>query len=209
MEDIRKFLQAKVARQESEQSGKVNLSYQSASDSTTNVENDSEWTDESDDSTLDGEDDLSCQSIGRNWQDRLSPADSENKENVGSAKMLEFSPPEKLPADPPSHVIWEIFGREREMRRKQQEEQIRKDQMTKKTEISQPVRRNPAAKSVPLKVRFDNVSKPDMPATGPGVLHVADNILNEREGNQDMSYQKTLLHMRVVGRNCSNALLVQ
>ena len=112
MEDIRKFLQAKVARQESEQSGKVNLSYQSTSDSTTNVENDSEWTDESDDSTLDGEDDLSCQSIGRNWQDKLVPADSENKENVGSAKMLEFSPPEKLPADPPSHLIWQIFGRE-------------------------------------------------------------------------------------------------
>ena len=203
MEDIRKFLQAKVARNESEQTGEANLSYQSTSDGTNHVENDSEWTDESDDSTLDGEDDLSCQSIGRNWQDKLSPADSENKENVGSAKMLEFSPPEKLPSDPPSHLIWEIFGREREMRRKQQEEQNRKD-----LEISLLVRRNPATKSVPLKVRFDNVSKPDMPATGPGVRHVADNILKEREGNQDMSYQSTLLHMRVVGRDCSNALVL-
>jgi len=198
MEDIRKFLQAKVASNESEQTGKAIISYESASDSTTHVENDSEWTDESDDSTLDGEDDLSCQSIGRNWQDKLLPAGYENKENVGSAKMLEFSPPEKLPADPPSHLIWEIFGRERELRRKQQEEQNRKDQMIKKTEVSQPVRRNPAGKSVPLKVRFDNVSKPEMPATGPGVRHVAANILKESEGSQDMSYQSTLLHMRVV-----------
>ena len=193
-----------LVRNESEKTSEANLSYQSTSDSTSNVENDSEWTDESDDSTLDGEDDLT---IGRNWQDKLSPAESENKENVGSVKMLEFSPPEKLPADPPSHLIWEIFGREREMRRKQQEEQNKKDQMTKKIELSQPVRRNAASKSVPLKVRFDNISKPEMPATGPGVRHVADNILKEREGNQDMSYQSTLLHMRVVGRDCSNSIV--
>ena len=205
MEDIRKFLQAKVAKE------KYNLSVtaeQSNIDSTSNVENDSDWTDESDESTLNGEEDLSSQSIGRDWQDKLR-LEYENKENAGPSNILEFSPPEKLPADPPSHLIWEIFGREREMRRKQKEqEQIeRKVEMNKKAESSQPVRRNPVLKKVPLNVRFDNASKVEIPATGPGVKHVAAFIRRENEENQDLTFQSTLLHMRVVGRDLLQLLL--
>ena len=199
MEDIRKFLQSKAAKEEYDLRDTV---YQSNDVGTNNVENDDDWTDESDESTLDGEEDLSSQSIGRNWQDKLR-LEYENKENAGPSNILEFSPPEKLPADPPSHLIWEIFGREREMRRKQKEqEQIERNAQTnKKAESFQPVRRNPVLKKVPLNVRFDNASKVEIPATGPGVKHVAAFIRRENEENQDLTFQSTLLHMRVVGRD--------
>ena len=206
MEDIRKFLQSKAAKEEYDLRDTVDQSNDICSN---NVENDDDWTDESDESTLDGEEDLFSQSIGRNWQDKLVLLEYQNKENAGPSKVLEFSPPEKLPADPPSHLIWEIFGREREMRRKQKEqEQIeRKVQMSKKPESSQSVRRNLGLKKVPLNVRFDNASRPEMPATGPGVKHVAASILKENEENQDLTFQSTLLHMRVVGRDLFQHLL--
>ena len=95
------------------------------------------------------------------------------------------------------------------MRRKQNEqEQIeRKVEMNKKAESSQPVRRNPVLKKVPLNVRFDNASKVEIPATGPGVKHVAASILRENEENQDLTFQSTLLHMRVVGRDLFQHLI--
>eukprot|EP00092_Neocalanus_flemingeri_P092306 GFUD01117168.1.p1 GENE.GFUD01117168.1~~GFUD01117168.1.p1 ORF type:complete len:1013 (-),score=396.27 GFUD01117168.1:70-3108(-) len=192
MEDIRKFLQAKVANTETVPA------YQASDDTEQQAggENDSDWTDESDDSTLDGEEDQSSQSIGRNWQDHKTPTDTDNKENVGSGRVLEFSPPEKLPADPPSHLIWEIFGREREMRRRQQDQERMAAQMiNKKVFESQSVKMNTATKPAPLSVRYENGSKPD---TGPGVRHVAASMSSEADGNQDLTYQSTLLHMRVV-----------
>ena len=146
LEDIRKLLQAKVASAENEKPEELVAAYQ-ANVCDDNIEqqaggeDDSDWTD---DDTLDGEEDLSCQSVGRNWED--CQTDNENKENVGSGRMLEFSPPEKLPADPPSHLIWQIFGRETEMRRKEQEQEREKAQINK----SNPVRKNSAPKPAPL-----------------------------------------------------------
>merc|ERR1712096_72711 len=119
--------------------------------------------------------------------------ETDNKENVENG-LLEFSPPEKLPTDPPSHLIWEIFGREREMKRKQQEQERRKVLANKKSCEPQPVKRN-TRKSAPLSVRFDNVSKP---STRPGIDHVAAFVLSEKNDSQDLTYQSTLLHMRVV-----------
>ena len=206
MIDIRKFLKSKAAKEEYDLRDAVD---QSNDDGTNNVENDSDWTDESDESTLHGEEDFSSQSIGRNWQDKLALLEYENKENAGPSKVLEFSPPEKLPSDPPSHLIWEIFGREREMRRKQmeQEQMDKKVQINKKPESSQSVRRNPVQKKVPLNVRFDNTLKVEMPAKGSGLNHVAASILKENEENQDLTFQSTLLHMRVVGRDLFQHLL--
>ena len=83
------------------------------------------------------------------------------------------------------------------MRRKLQEQERRKVQVKKSSE-PQSVKRN-APKSAPLSVRFDNVSKP---STRPGVDHVAASVLSEKNDSQDLTYQSTLLHMRVVGMDC-------
>jgi len=188
MEDIRKFLQAKVASTENDSTDQSNAAINSVNNG--DVQNESDWTDESDDSTLNGEEDVT---IGRDWQAKMALARYEDKENSGpgSAQVLEFSPPEKLPANPPSHLIWEIFGRERERIRKQKQQEEKKVLMTKKTENS-----NVAAAAAPkksLNVRFENpLNGESTVGTGAGAKHVVS------EASQDLSFQSTLLHMRVV-----------
>merc|ERR1719369_2721783 len=151
MEDIRKFLQAKVASNQNNSTEQSRAAVNKINNG--DVENESDWTDESDDSTLNGEEDAT---IGRDWKDKMALARYEDKENSASrsAKVLEYSPPEKLPANPPSHLIWEIFGRERERMRKQKQQEEKKVLMTKKTENS-----NNTAAAAPkksLNVRFEN-----------------------------------------------------
>ena len=90
------------------------------------------------------------------------------------------------------------------MRMKQMDKKV---QINKKPESSQSVRRNPVQKKVPLNVRFDNAIKVEMPAKGSGLNHVAASILKENEENQDLTFQSTLLHMRVVGRDLFQHLL--
>jgi len=181
MEDIRQFLQAKIANP-SPSNGNLMQSYLEVnSNGTKDVDDESEWTDESD-STLNGEED---QTIGRNWKDKIAPLITE-KENNAPSQLLEFSPPEKLPTDPPSHLIWEIFGRERE-RRRQQELKDKKALISKKSN-------DPPPKKV-LSVRFDNTRKPQQ---GPGMSQVKHADSENREASQDLSFQSTLLHMRVV-----------
>ena len=168
MDDIRKFLQAKVAKNHS-----VN------SNDNTDKEDDSDWTDESDESTVNGEENLT---IGRDWKKKMETATSE-KENNHPNPVLEFSPPDKLPADPPSHLIWEIFGKERERRQKELEK--------KEVPVSKKVN-NPPSKKV-LNVRFETTGKTHQERVGPEISQV------NKEASQDLSFQSTLLHMRVVG----------
>jgi len=178
MEDIRKFLQAKVANPNPASESTVQAKNLVNNHDNTDIEDDSEWTDESDDSTLNGEENLT---IGRDWKKKIATATSE-KENNRPGQVLEFSPPDKLPADPPSHLIWEIFGKERERRQRMLEK--------KQVPIARKVNSPPSKKT--LGVRFENTGKTQQGMVGPGVSQV------NKEASQDLSFQSTLLHMRVV-----------
>ena len=166
MDDIKKFLAARLA---------------AGDKAVEKEEDDDEWTDESEDETLE-ENNVDEQSqdvsIGKNWKENIPQMvkpKSSNKEN----EILTFSPPEKLPPNPPSKLIWDIFGRDNEKKR---QELSRKNPVNGKNP--------PRRKSAPLGVRFDtdNTNK-QIKETKKGL-----------DDDQDMSYQSTLLHMRVVGK---------
>ena len=103
-----------------------------------------------------------------------------NKENRG--ERLEFSPPEKMPKNSPSYLIWSIFTKEREERRKRT--------LQAKSPAGQV---NPGAgqEVVPSKgavtVARSAPARPDSRVNQ--VQHPA---------KEDLDYQGTLLHMRVV-----------
>ena len=179
MEDIRKFLQAKVANPNPASERTVQEKNLVNSNGKTDIEDDSDWTDESDDSTLNGEENLT---IGRDWKRKIATSISE-KENNHPGQVLEFSPPDKLPANPPSHLIWEIFGKERERRQRLLEK--------KEVPIARKVNSPPPKKT--LSVRFENTGKTHQGMVGPGISEV------NKDASQDLSFQSTLLHMRVVG----------
>ena len=161
MDDIKKFLAARlVAESQSKE--------QNADDN----KDDSEWTDESDDDTLEQlDDEVENESIGKNWKENVPP---EKPKSITKTQLLNYSPPEKLPPNPPSQLIWEIFGRENQKKRQE---------LVKNKSSSVPRR-----KSSPLGVRFniDNVeNKPK--------------IDKSQEKNEDVTYSSTLLHIRIVG----------
>ena len=78
-------------------------------------EDSEEWTDEEEDGEEgeeEGEEGESTlreeESIGRSWRERIAGREAgEDKENQG--ELLEFSPPEKMPKNSPSYLIWSIF----------------------------------------------------------------------------------------------------
>ena len=179
MEDIRKFLQAKVANTNPVSESTVQAMNLVTNNDHRNIEDDSDWTDESDDSTLNEEENLT---IGRDWKKKIATAPSE-KENNPPGQVLEFSPPDKLPADPPSHLIWEIFGKERDRRQRE----LKKKQVPIARKVNSP----PPKKT--LSVRFENTGKTQQGMVGPGISEV------NKDASQDLSFQSTLLHMRVVG----------
>merc|ERR1711874_306496 len=57
-------------------------------------------------------------SIGKDWKDRIKSdeQDKENRKNRINGQFLEFDPPEKMPKNSPSYLIWSIFTKEREER---------------------------------------------------------------------------------------------
>merc|ERR1712142_4681 len=196
MEDIRKFLQNKLTLQEP----LTAVDDLPGVSNETDIDNDSEWTDDSDE-TLENLDDFSNQSIGRDWQEKqlIRSTEEEEKENKKPRPpILEFSPPEKLPANPPSQLIWEVFGRER-----QRQQELAKANLGKKKENESEALKlkgssNPGSRSV----RFDIKSDNHVPVIRPGTSKPKSvpSALIEKDTNQslDLSYQSTLLHMRVV-----------
>ena len=168
MDDIKKFLVARFVEQ-----SKKNT--EGKDENKIGLEDDSEWTDESDDDTI--EDDSQDVTIGRNWKENIPPQPQPKLSN-NENELLTFSPPEKLPPNPPSRLIWDIFGRENE--KKRQEAEKRKPQGVKNA----PIRRR---KSAPLGVRFDTEK------------NNVDKQIGGGETDENVSYQSTLLHMRVVG----------
>ena len=111
MLEVKQFLQSRLPSQQQKQQKEEEADKQQQGD-------DSEWTDESseeEDTTLGGE-----VSIGRDWRQAVqtSHPTRAGKENRG--EMLSFSPPERRPPNPPSNLIWEVFGRENERKRQQQ-----------------------------------------------------------------------------------------
>ena len=175
MDDIKKFLTARFV-QEAQDNRKKD------EDVNELEEDDTEWTDESDDdTTLDNEEDVT---IGRNWKENIPPPSKPSRD----AEVLTFSPPDKLPPNAPSRLIWEIFGKENEKKRK---EALKSKPVTEKNTL-------PRRRSAPLGVRFDK-SK--------------DNIGKQAESEKSddtedsITHQKTLLHMRVVGESRSVSLI--
>ena len=108
MEDIRLFLRTKQG-----EGAQPALPVQPVQPLQSDGEEDSEeWTDEEEEeesTTLREEE----QSIGQDWRERIQAQQdnqdrkSEDKENRG--ELLEFSPPEKMPKNSPSYLIWSIF----------------------------------------------------------------------------------------------------
>ena len=143
-----------------------------------------EWTDEEEEEVEEDESTMrEEQSIGKNWRERIAGKEKEkemNKENRG--ERLEFSPPEKMPKNSPSYLIWSIFTKEREERRKRA--------LQAKSPAGQV---NPGAgqEVVPSKgaltVARSAPARPDSRVNQ--VQHPA---------KEDLDYQGTLLHMRVV-----------
>ena len=165
MDDIKKFLAARFVQDAEDKSKKEEVQELE--------EDDTEWTDESDDeTTLENDEDVT---LGRNWKENIPPPSKPSREAEG----MTFSPPDKLPPNAPSRLIWEIFGKENEKKRK---EAMKSKPVTEKNAL-------PRRRSAPLGVRFDKSR---------------DNIGKQVEAASDdtedsIEHQKTLLHMRVVG----------
>jgi hypothetical protein len=108
MEDIRLFLRTQQPARE--EPGQEPLQSDGEEDS-------EEWTDdegeeEEGDSTMKEEAEAS---IGRSWRERMEgrrrreEEDKENRRQAAAGDRLEFSPPEKMPRNSPSYLIWSIF----------------------------------------------------------------------------------------------------
>ena len=148
---------------------------------------DSDWTDESDD-TIQENEETSEVSIGKDWRENIPPP---SQPAAKPREVLTFSPPEKLPANPPSRLIWDIFGRENQ-RKKQKPRTKSASGQVKTTSDTQ------RRKSAPLTVRFDpNTNKPGL---GNGVGKRGE-LQYEPENEENVSYQSTLLRMRVAGKD--------
>lgn len=171
MDDIKKFLAARFvqeAQDKREKEEEVNEL----------EEDDTEWTDESeDDTTLENDEDVT---IGRDWKENIPPPSKPSRD----AEVLTFSPPDKLPPNAPSRLIWEIFGKENEKKRK---EALKSKPVTEKNTL-------PRRRSAPLGVRFDKSKD-----------NIGKQAGSESDDTEDSSitHQKTLLHMRVVGESRS------
>jgi len=117
MEDIRNFLKTK--QQPVPQSKEEHLASDGEEDSEEWTDEEEELDEDEDESTMRQEEE---ESIGRDWRERIAGKEKEremNKENRETAgERLEFSPPEKMPKNSPSYLIWSIFTKEREERRK-------------------------------------------------------------------------------------------
>ena len=147
---------------------------------------DSDWTDESDD-TIQENEEPSEVSIGKDWRENIPPP---SQPTAKPREVLTFSPPEKLPVNPPSRLIWDIFGRENQKKQK-----LRTKSASGQVKTTSDTQRR---KSAPLTVRFDpNTNKPG-PGNGVGK---GGEFQYEPENEENVSYQSTLLRMRVAGKD--------
>ena len=175
MLDIKKFLMERLSNQESPQSaGQAPVSQESE---------DSDWTDESEDTedTLEDNRERAEVSVGNNRKENIPPP---VKTATKHQELLTFSPPEKLPANPPSHLIWNIFGRENQARKESQKQQ---QKLKTKSKSSSDIQRR---KSAPLSVKFDPNTNNSRASARSGP--------EETEAEENVSYNSTLLRMRVV-----------
>merc|ERR1719239_2115842 len=173
MEDIRNFLKTKQPAPGKE--GHL------ASDG---EEDSEEWTDEEEEadeeeSTM-REDE---ESIGRDWRERIAGKEKEremNKENREAGERLEFSPPEKMPKNSPSYLIWSIFTKEREERRK------------RALQLKSPAGQGNAGAGVTAGAQKGGVARsaPARPDSRAAQM--------QKPVKEELDYQGTLLHMRVV-----------
>ena len=181
MVDIKKFLLERLSDQREGQAE-------------AEADKESDWTDESDDTddTLHENEETTEPSIGENWRENLTPT---SKTSGKSKEVLTFSPPEKLPANPPSQLIWNIFGRENQKKKKEAQQQRQRTKSASSQEKTQSDTQR--RKSAPLSVRFDpNTNRKDPSRSGRATGHE-----EETENEENVSYQSTLLRMRVAGKD--------
>ena len=178
MLDIKKFL---LERLSSEEKAPAPLA----------PDNDSDWTDESEDTledTLEDTEETAEVSIGTNWKENVPPPVKTAARKP--QELLTFSPPEKLPANPPSQLIWDIFGREHEARKKEAQQQQQKMRTKSASGLVKSQAATQRRKSAPLSVKFDPNTN-TRARSGPE---------EEAETEENVSYNSTLLRMRVVGK---------
>lgn len=174
MEDIRNFLKTK---QGGPPAGKEEHLASDGEDS-------EEWTDEEDEadeeeSTMRQEEE---ESIGSDWRERIAGKEREremNKENREAGERLEFSPPEKMPKNSPSYLIWSIFTKEREERKKRALQLKSPAGQSNTGPGVSGSHKGGVARSAP--------ARPDSRATS-----------QAQPVKEELDYQGTLLHMRVV-----------
>ena len=174
MDDIKKFLAARLAQQTPSPAP-------SPTPDDATKEDDDEWTDESDD-TLEDQDDSQDVTIGRNWKENVPPVTK--KPSNPDNPIMTFSPPEKKPLNAPSHLIWEIFGRENEKKR----QEAAKNQVVKNGQEKEATSKR---KSGPLSVKFDQETL--------NRQNQYQDVVEKTVEDGNLSYQSTLLRMRVVG----------
>lgn len=171
-------------------------------------ESDEEWVEEEndgddDDNTLEDTMEATMEaSIGKNWRERIraeAAAQQQNKENRANGQVLmEFEPPEKIPKNSASYLIWSIFSKEREDRARK----IREKKGDKSAKVlgsagnGQICDSGSAWLSNPATPQSDVASQI---SSGLKSRDVASPLSRASlQSNDDITYQSTLLHMRVV-----------
>jgi len=162
---------------------------------------------DSDDNTLEETMEATMEaSIGKNWRERIraeAVAQQQNKENRANGQvMMEFEPPEKIPKNSASYLIWSIFTKEREERARR----IREKKMAKSSSSSNKVLKSSSGNgqindqgsawlSSPATPQSDVASQNSRPQSRDVASPLSRASL---QSNDDITYQSTLLHMRVV-----------
>lgn len=152
---------------------------------------------EDDESTVCDEDDDA--SIGKDWRVRMADWDKENQQvspERRKGEVLEFSPPNKLPKNSPSYLIWSIFTREREERKLRSLQQRNQggggnNYPAEAGPRSAPARFIDTEPATRVATADSAINKQSSPASP---LSLASHL----ENNDDISYHSTLLQMRVV-----------
>jgi len=167
-------------------------------------ESDEEWVEEEnddDDKTLEDTMEATMEaSIGKNWRERIraeAAAQELNKENRANGQVLmEFEPPEKIPKNSASYLIWSIFSKEREERaRKIKEKKGEKSAKVFGSAGNGQIDSGSAWLSNPATPQSDVASH----NSGLKSRDVASPLSRASlQSNDDITYQSTLLHMRVV-----------
>ena len=107
---------------------------------------------------------------------------------------MEFSPPEKMPKNSPSYLIWSIFTREREERRMRAKEKKLANNVYSAAGNSSGSRPAVGQQQQAGTAAEEHATQAERSRDTASPLSKVN-----LQSNDDLTYQSTLLHMRVVG----------